>query len=310
MYPLDLVVTRLQVQQKRPNPDTDVGAGTGYTGLKDAIHKIYANEGGLLAFYAGVTQDTSKSVVDSFLFFLFYNSLWRLRQNKQTEQKRHLLTRLLDDVGVGMIAGAITRAITAPLQQVITRKQTIAMASASVSGDNKPHQLGREQSVGHILKGIYRTKGLQGFWSGYSATVILTLNPSLTMSVDSTLRRLTSGRSIPTPTLTFLFAAISKATASSVMYPVTLAKTRAQAASPNPSEDRQQHNAGPGSVLTMIPRIARADGLGALYAGLSGEIVKGFFSHGLTMLVKQRIHEFVIQLYFFVLERLRRLRAG
>ena len=312
VYPLDLVVTRLQVQQKKPKDRTSIEDDSKYEGVQDAVRKIYHNEGGLPAFYAGITQDTFKAVADSFLFFLFYSALLRARHNRSSEARKGLISKLLDEVGIGILAGAITRALTAPIQQVITRKQTMAMTSAAHSKDSKPHELGREQSVRDILTNIYETKGLQGLWSGYSATVILTLNPSLTMSIDSFLQRLASRRVDLGPAITFLLAATSKATASSIMYPVSLAKTRAQAASANESaevNEKQQKKSGPGSVLTMIPKIAQKDGVGSLYAGLSGEVVKGFFSHGLTMLVKHRIHALVIQIYFLLLRYIRRLRA-
>lgn len=194
-----------------------------------------------------------------------------------------------------------------PIQQVITRKQTMAMKTSRDSADKQTNQ---KQSVNEIFREIYETKGLSGFWAGYSATVILTLNPSLTMSVDSYLQRLVSKKIELSSAMTFLLAATSKATASSVTYPVALAKTRAQASSSESTkESGDRKRAGPGSVLLTIPHIARTNGLGAVYAGLSGEVVKGFFSHGLTMLVKQSIHALVIRLYFVILRYLRRLKT-
>lgn len=47
-------------------------------------------------------------------------------------------------------------------------------------------------------------------------------------------------------------------------------------------------------------------GAGALYDGMSGELLKGFFSHGTTMLSKDVIHRFIVQLYFAILAALRR----
>lgn len=48
----------------------------------DAAEKIYNKEGGLTALYAGVLQDTGKSIADSFLFFLFYNFFRQSRIQK------------------------------------------------------------------------------------------------------------------------------------------------------------------------------------------------------------------------------------
>ncbi|KAL9049542.1 MAG: hypothetical protein Q9162_007162 [Coniocarpon cinnabarinum] len=310
VYPLDLVVTRLQVQRKESGSDEGPASNAHYDGLRDAVQKIYCKEGGVRAFYAGISQDTFKSIADSFLFFFFYNSFWRTRQARLQSQERGLAERWVDDVGIGMLAGAVTRAITAPMQQIITQKQTMVITSPNKGHDQKAQKSDRVDSVTGILKNIYHTRGLQGFWAGYSATLILTLNPSLTMSVDSTLRRLTSRSSEPGPTATFLVAAVSKAAASSVMYPVSLAKTRAQAAIASHSDTTQQRKAGPGSVLLMIPRMVQTDGVISVYSGLGAEVIKGFFAHGITMLIKQRVHRLVIQTYFYLVKCLGRLKYG
>jgi len=62
-------------------------------------------------------------------------------------------------------------------------------------------------------------------------------------------------------------------------------------------------------VFSTILHIARKDGVGALYEGLEGEVLKGFFSHGITMIVKQAVHKVIIQLYFMILKALKRFPA-
>lgn len=44
----------------------------------------------------------------------------------------------------------------------------------------------------------------------------------------------------------------------------------------------------------------------ALYEGLDGEVLKGFFSHGITMIVKEAVHRFVIRLYYGIIKLLKR----
>ena len=59
IYPLDLVITCLQVQkqfQSAGDPE-DVE----YKSIRDAAEKIYGRQGGLQAFYSGVLQDAAKS---------------------------------------------------------------------------------------------------------------------------------------------------------------------------------------------------------------------------------------------------------
>jgi hypothetical protein len=53
-------------------------------------------------------------------------------------------------------------------------------------------------------------------------------------------------------------------------------------------------------------QIAQTEGLGALYEGLGGEVMKGFFSHGITMIVKDAAHKLVIHLYYAILKLLKK----
>ena len=173
-------------------------------------------------------------------------------------------------------------------------------------------------SLRSIASQIKTEKGLQGFWSGYSASLVLTMNPSLTFFFFEALKRTLlprSQRQNPLPRATFLLAAISKAMASTITYPFSLAKSRLQSSSnhnrgesPSTVKLEPTHTEGkaPENVFTMIVRIAQTEGLSALYEGLEGEVMKGFFSHGITMIVKEAVHKLVIQLYYSILKLLKR----
>lgn len=309
IYPLDLVITRLQCQErvrndvsKAPTEKND----SKYTGVGDAVAKIYKYEGGLPAFYSGVTQDTAKSMADSFLFFLAYNVLLRLRKQRAAGAPSSALVATLEKIGIGCLAGALSKAVTTPLASIVVRKQTTAVASAAKTEDGTPATLGRSLSTREIAEQIYRDKGLLGFWSGYSATIFLTLNPSLTFYVESSLKRAFKVGDEPGLLMAFLPAALAKAFASTTMYPLSLAKSRSQAAGGKSSKAAA---GSPRNVLASIPYIARTEGMQALYAGIAGEVLKGFFSHGLTMLVKERIHSQVINMYMLLAKLLRRVRV-
>jgi len=330
---LDLVVTRLKVQQRLEGSDTSSHSSSSdkdshYDSLPDAFRKIHAHEGGIPAFYSGLLEDTVKTVLDSFFLFLFYNVLRRLRRTRfPPSASRNSAWRILDELSIGVVAGAATKAITTPIQNIVTRKQIAAVASAKQSSDKEPKQLGRKTSVRDMITQIYKTKGIRGFYSGYSATLILTLNPSLTFFFDAFLRRLSSRRDgKPNPALTFLTAATSKALASTVTYPLSMAKARAQAAaaeSPKgtPADavattehddtERQrldtdgrvkskQQQRRPANILMALAQIAESEGIASLYSGVSGEVIKGFFSYGLTMLLKERLFAMVIKMYYAV----------
>ncbi|MCJ1433682.1 hypothetical protein MMC27_003046 [Xylographa pallens] len=320
-YPLDLIITRRQIQRQLRKKSSSVQEGE-HRSIVDAASKIYANEGGLAGLYTGVLQDTTKTVADSFLFFLVYNFLRQSRLRSQTNSAKHL--PVLDELSVGFLSGAFAKLLTTPISNIVTRMQTSSMLSAHDTGNNPQSS----PTVASIAAQIRSEKGLLGFWSGYSACLVLTLNPSLTFFLFETLKRALLPRvqrADPPPQATFLLAAISKAIASTITYPFSLAKTRAQVSSnvvdhnydevkdtveraSNGTTDgtRPGRAAARRTVFSTIIHIAQTEGISALYEGLGGEVMKGFFSHGITMLVKDVVHTFIIRLYFAILKMLKR----
>lgn len=271
-------------------------------------------------------QDTGKSIADSFLFFLFYNFLRTNRLQKHGAKTTTL--PMFDELGVGMLAGACSKAFTTPISNIVTRKQTASMISARSGSEN------RELSVREIAEQIRAQKGVQGFWSGYSASLVLTLNPSITFFLYETFKRALlprPRRDDPGATITFLMAAISKAIASTITYPFSLAKARAQVSPKAPVDEETKEEAKDAAdsfehirtgaevkragkevkkvaerstVFDTVLKIYREEGVEGLYEGVWGEILKGFFSHGVTMLVKEAVHKLIIQAYFLILRAL------
>ncbi|TEY57548.1 hypothetical protein BOTCAL_0214g00110 [Botryotinia calthae] len=329
IYPLDLIITRLQVQRTLANssPPTSKKPQK-YTSVADAFDKIY-NEGGIAGFYSGVLQDTSKSIADSFLFFLFYGYIRSKRLQSHHSPSKTTLPAL-EELGVGALAGGLSKFFTTPLSNIVVRKQTHSMTAPS--GSKSP-------TISSIISDIREKKGIAGLWSGYSASLILTLNPSLTFFLYEFLKRVMiprDKRDDPGARITFLLAAVSKAIASSVTYPVSLAKARAQVDDSSPvkkesveklsdnvkdatkdrskksAQEAQKHlkdvskQARKNTIIHSILKIYKEEGIGGLYEGIGGEIIKGFLGHGLTMIVKDRVHELILSLYFMVLRLLKR----
>jgi hypothetical protein len=276
----------------------------------DAARKIYAQQG-IAGFYPGLAQDTWKTIADSFLFFLAYSAIRQKRivarvGAERAARSKNIVLPVLDELAVGILAGSFAKLFTTPLSNIVARKQTSA---ARKDGNAK------NLSTSDIAARIRAEKGLLGFWSGYSATLILTLNPSLTFFLNEILKRTLlprSKRDKPPPALTFLLAALSKVAASSITYPFSLAKTRAQVMS------NSKNSAGPKTtpntlissltpeILSTVLTIARTNGVSGLYTGLQGEVLKGFFSHGFTMLAKDAVYASIIKSYYLLLMLARR----
>ena len=318
-YPLDLIIARLQIQRQLRKSSVEPHSEE-YKSIKDAFQKIYHHEG-LGGLYTGVLQDTSKTVADSFLFFLAYNFL---RQARLKLRKSSNYLPVVDELSVGFLAGSFSKFFTTPISNIVTRLQTSSMVAARPENEKSTANV----SMRAVASQIRSEKGLKGFWSGYSASLVLTLNPSLTFFFFETFKRLVLPRSQrfdPPPTATFFLAAVSKALASSITYPFSLAKARAQASSKtvndeSPENKQEALNGQDGqsstsvagrkavnrTVFGTILEIAQNDGMPALYEGLGGEVLKGFFSHGITMFMKEAVHKVVIQFYYAVLKLLKR----
>ena len=314
-YPLDLIITRLQIQRQLRKHEHEAGDEE-YQGVEDAARRIYNEEGGIGGFYTGVVQDTVKTVADSFLFFLLYSFLRERRLRRLGRDAKSL--KAIEELGVGFIAGAVTKAATTPIANVVTRKQTAALM-AGPEGDSKSTQ--------DIMDQIRKEKGVAGFWSGYSASLILTLNPSLTFFLFEMLKRVAiprSKRENPPAAMTFLLSASSKAIASSVTYPFSLAKSRLQVGGKKEAkaEDETVEKDVRGSrrrevmretIFSTLLTIIEREGWTSLYEGLALEVFKGFFSHGITMLVKQAMQRVLVRLYYIlsiVLGRYKRRVSG
>jgi len=316
VYPIEIVVTRLQVQKTlksdKEAPSAASDADAEYKSLLDAAQKIYRNEGGIEPFYTGCGSDVFKGITDSFLFFLAYQFLQTYMKNKRGVKN----LPVFEELGVGVIAGCFSKAITTPIQNIVTRQQTAALIAARKPTASQGHR--RKASVKDIATEIKAEKGTAGFWSGYSAATILTLNPAITFAAENSLRRLIpkDRRKNPPAFLTFLLAALSKVVATSLTYPVMLAKSRAQTAGKSADEQGNSDKRalrsvfklfeGQVKIIRSLNKIYRTEGLQGLYSGIEGEVLKGFIQHGLTMMLKDRAHGGVIAFYYAMLKITRR----
>ncbi|KAK6068825.1 peroxisomal adenine nucleotide transporter 1 [Seiridium cupressi] len=348
-YPLSLVITRLQVQRQLARTG-HLAAADEYTGIVDAFSRIWRdgdpNAGGaatprsIAALYTGLTTESAKSVLDSFLFFLFYEFFRSRSHLRGSSHKRNGALGVLEELAIGIAAGACSRAFTTPIANVVTRKQTGAMLG---EGEADVQQLG----VREIVNSILREKGIKGLWSGYSATLVLTLNPGITFFLQDFLKRSLLGEDKwddPGAALTFLLAASSKAIASTITYPFQIAKARLQSGVPVETEHQREEDDKPKvegglahdshdfddtasqateravdreidaklnatravhkfarqSVFGTIAQVVRTEGVGSLYDGIHGELLKSFFSHGTTMLAKGVVHKLLFKLYLVV----------
>lgn len=319
--------------------------------LADARHTITTH--GLGGLYAGLGTEVAKTALDAFIFFFFYTSISTSRRISLTEardrtilpaelqglvasskavasagsgiyqRRRGGATRpppamvslpVVDDLLIGMLASAVAKFFTTPLATVVSHQQA---DDSSQRGDNNVNRKNQLSTLDRL-----RSTGLARLWAGYPFALVLTLNPALTFLLQRLLLRLLvkkRRRSNPPAGVMFIIAALSKAFACLVTYPIGLARTRAVLAglaSSSSSESSEsklksepQVNDSPRSrlrhliqqmlvPLETVAAIHSSEGVAGLYAGVGAEVLKSFLGHGFTVLTKSRIHDLVVRLYW------------
>jgi len=151
---------------------------------------------------------------------------------------------VLEELSVGILAGAISKFFTTPIANVVTRKQTAVFHAKEYKCDPKDdldrknrhgkwcahkhkHKFKKPTAVS-IIQDIYEEHGASGFWAGYKPTLLLTLNPAITFLLYELLKKglPKHKRGRQTKTQTFLLGALAKAVASTLTYPLAVVKTR------------------------------------------------------------------------------------
>lgn len=298
VYPVDLVTTRMQIQGKVPG-------GKKYKHLFDAFKQIYEEEG-LGAFYKGATQSSLAVMISAFFYFYAYDILrnGRLRQVARSTKsgKPPSTLGIAEELLIGSLAGMFCKFITSPLSNIVTRQQTAAVLAKSLplDGNEKFSAAKVKTSAVDIAKDIYAEKGITGLWTGYKATMLLSVNPSLTYYFFQLLKVLLiprKHRDNPSKFELFFYPATAKSMATLLTYPLLLLKTQMQMKSKSQSPSFSSMFFG--KDASAAPGKAR---LAQLYQGASGQVLKGFFSQGITMLTKDQISRLIIYLYFVLVK--------
>ncbi|KAI5890095.1 mitochondrial carrier [Schizophyllum commune H4-8] len=241
VYPLDLITSRIQLE-KSPRRQNPIHI------LRDIV-----DHHGLSALYTGLSPDTIATLLSNFFYYYFYSFFRSLVLRKQGSSGKKVKPALsiVQELALGLIAGAASRAISTPLNIVTLRMQnardedqsdTSSDESSDVSSDAEDN--GSASSLSGVVKDIYEREGLVGFWRGFKTTLLLCLNPSLTLAVyqlcmrvillPQTRRLRSAGKTAiinPSPGQAFIGGAVASSIASTILYPLILAKIRVQASS-------------------------------------------------------------------------------
>jgi len=229
LYPLDLIKTRLQAQQH------------GYLGLLHGLRAAAAS--GLSGLYRGVAPSLLGSSVAWGMYFFIYawvKARIMATQEEETSKAQTMGSHLL----AAFIAGLVTQVATNPLWVVKTNTQ-----------------LQQNIPVREILRSIYLTRGVVGFWAGFVPSLFGIAQGSVQFMLYEHLKEESVLEGLVASTVSATI--ISKTLSTSLTYPYQVFRTRAQSMT---------------DVTWSLKQITRAvykeHGLRGFYYGLSACLLR------------------------------------
>ncbi|KAL0584107.1 hypothetical protein ABG067_005991 [Albugo candida] len=295
LYPLDVVKTRHQAE--RTYPDSKSGAIVRKNGIKSMLYRIYKEEGPS-GLYAGLNSKILHTMISNFAYFYWYSFLKHFTQKRWTKGKQ-LTTSL--SLLVATLAGAINMTMTLPLEVINTRAQL----SAKNETKSKP------KGVFALGSDIYHEDGLTAFWRGYVPALVLTSNPSINYTIFDTLKdtlqrwkRTTLTKHCQRATFTaleaFLLAAIAKAIATVVTYPIIRAKVLMQSEKHLKDENTTQKKR---TMMQTMKNIHEEQGLRGYYKGCFEQLLNTVLKSAFLIMTKEQIAQVTMQLLYAMLGR-------
>ncbi|ORY32278.1 putative mitochondrial inner membrane protein [Naematelia encephala] len=268
VYPIDLVKTRLQNQRS-----TVVGEVL-YRNAADCVRKVYANEGGIRAFYRGVVPQLV-GVAPEKAIKLAINDLVR---KKATDPETGRIA-LGWEIAAGGAAGGCQVIVTNPLEITKIRLQMAGEITRAEGGHAVP------RGAVHIIRQL----GLVGLYKGVTAClcrdvpfsmIYFTTYAHLKKDVFNEGRR---GKHLSFGEL-LLAAGIAGMPAAYLTTPADVVKTRLQ------SQARAGETVYKG-VLDGLRKIAQEEGPKALYKGGLARVIRSSPQFAATLSVYELLHK-------------------
>lgn len=150
-YPLDLIKIRFALDSGRlPVPH--------YNGVKNAIQKIYQNEG-VLGFYKGLTPSVYGSGISWGLYFMSYHFIKDSIQGENTKIPLNPMIHMI----IAAQSGVLSLIITNPLWVIKTRLSVQL-------GHNTKNPVSNDKYYNGMIDAfqkIYKLEGIRGLYSGF-----------------------------------------------------------------------------------------------------------------------------------------------
>ncbi|KAI9040888.1 putative mitochondrial folate carrier protein Flx1 [Aspergillus affinis] len=283
LHPLDLVKTRLQV---------DRSSSSRLGGSLRVIRGIFHHEGGITAFYRGLTPNVVGNSTSWALYFLCYGNLKDLLRTSRHSRGQELTSS--DYFLASGTAGMLTSILTNPIWVIKTRMLSTGsrMPEAYTSFTSGAAQIYRSEGIGGFYRGLI--PALFGVSHGalqFMAYEQLKLYRA-TMSPGSA----SGGGDRPTTTQRrelgnldlFVISSLSKICAGCVTYPYQVLRSRLQ------TYDAHVVYRG---VWDATVKIGSKEGIAGFYKGLGPNLIRVLPSTWVTFLVYENTRAYLPGLF-------------
>eukprot|EP00644_Phytophthora_capsici_P007437 jgi/Phyca11/546485/estExt2_Genewise1Plus.C_PHYCAscaffold_210238 len=304
LYPLDVVKTRRQakavaLRKKKAH------------NLLVAVWLIYRQEG-VEGLFAGLSSKVVHTVTSNFAYFYWYSFL-------KTAVEKHSSTPITTSMSLLMAstAGALNMSMTLPLEMINTRAQIQPSDDESSDADDKKDDKEpQRRTMWGIAKEIYAEDGLMSFWKGFIPSLVLVSNPSINYTIFDKLKlqlqhsKMAASNAKRVSSLTaleaFILAAIAKAVATIVTYPIIRAKVLMQAqkkqiAGHQKSSHGHHHHAEMGnSMVQVLKRIGELEGPTGYFKGCSAQLFNTVIKSALLVMTKEQITKYTMRVLYML----------
>ncbi|GMF18820.1 unnamed protein product [Phytophthora fragariaefolia] len=321
LYPLDVVKTRRQVDvdnSKEEDKELDEQAKAKALearkkkahNLLVAVWLIYRQEG-VEGLFAGLSSKVVHTVSSNFAYFYWYSFL-------KTAVEKHSSTPITTGMSLLMAstAGALNMSMTLPLEMINTRAQIQPSDDEASDADDKPQEkdAGRRTMWG-LAKEIYAEDGLLSFWKGFIPSLVLVSNPSINYTIFDKLKlqlqhsKMAASNAKRLSSLTaleaFILAAIAKAVATIITYPVIRAKVLMQAQKKQIAGEKKNshghHHAEMGnSMVQVLKRIGELEGPSGFFKGCSAQLFNTVLKSALLVMTKEQITKYTMRVLYML----------
>ena len=297
-YPLITLNTR-QHTTRRARTDADAG--------ERSAQALFASVKDIETLYRGIYPAMIGTAASQAVYNYWYSRLgttYRTRTGGEPSAGASL--------AIASVAGCVNVLMTLPIWTIVAKMQAdVKKRSAEgveeddakdveedisrAVAEKRRHSSRKTSALGFfdIARAVYHDGGVAGFWQGLAPSLVMVSNPALQYALYETSAAWTLKRgkrpvgSALSAGEVFMLGAFAKFGATMVTYPILVVKSRLQVMSKDMADERMKYR-GTAHAITCM---AKDEGLGVFYKGLSTKLTQTILAAALMFTAKEKLAE-------------------